>query len=406
VGKKISVPGSWWNGMSEEDRQKTYECIVVWYDAKHQYAKGENQGWWIRPVYEDELYVCGYYHIAHFASAADRPFDYVASDDEDCDRGYISDSDACDTDDTDDGDPPAKKKKKLNKRKEPRQKSSAAKVSEGHFGYAVPIDQLPDDEADIRRTVEAHAGVYKKTLPAGHANAGKAGYLVEPQGWVSAPADNIEPLEECTEDGGIRLRRRFSAQEAQALTILDSWKLCHPKEARDCAVKYTQLYYTVADQMGKKATASGSKWPEGGFAEMHYIGYCAVLLFMGMIHVPNMDFYWNTDAKAEFRTLRSVMPRDTFWLFRRMLHFSDPRTKVGRGDYSQPPPPGYDVLYNWRKMQEAFNGAWSSLVTLSKWLAFDEMMIKLAMDSSLQRRQPNKPIRDGVQAYAVCCGRE
>ena len=30
------------------------------------------------------------------------------------------------------------------------------------------------------------------------------------------------------------------------------------------------------------------------------------------------------------------------------------------------------------------------------------MMIKCAMKTSLGRRQPNKPIRDGLQAYAVC----
>ena len=57
-------------------------------------------------------------------------------------------------------------------------------------------------------------------------------------------------------------------------------------------------------------------------------------------------------------------------------------------------------------MQEHFNAAWLSLVFVTMWLTFDEMMIKCAMQTKLSRRQPNKPaIRDGLQSYSVCASK-
>jgi hypothetical protein len=84
-------------------------------------------------------------------------------------------------------------------------------------------------------------------------------------------------------------------------------------------VENTQEYYEHAERLGKKVTVGDAKWPEGGFTEDMYIGYCAVILFMGLIHVPAMEFYWNTDDRAQFKMLRSIMPRELLQLFRTVL---------------------------------------------------------------------------------------
>ena len=89
------------------------------------------------------------------------------------------------------------------------------------------------------------------------------------------------------------------------------------------SVVNTQEYYEHAARLGKSLKVSNVEWPEGGFTEAHYIGYCAVILFMGLIHCPSMEFYWNTDDRAAFKDLRSIMRRDQFKLFRKFLHFSD-----------------------------------------------------------------------------------
>ena len=395
------MPGTWWHGIPAEEKLKIYPCTVNRYKAKHKFEKGTHQCWFIQPDEEEDEFECGYYDICHFLDRDDRPHDYVDSEDENCDRGHISDSEGEETEDTDEDDPPSKKKKKIAKRKE-RVEQTKDRVShvEGHFNYAVPSSDLPPDQAKIRRTVEAHAGVYKKTLPADHANAGKPGYLVEPVGWRTTPDPTVAAVNECASNGH-KLVKEYTEAEKHAWTIYDSWLLTHPQTARECAVENTQIYYENAEILGKSTVLNNSKWPEEGFQESHYIGYCAIMMLMGLVHVPCMEFYWNTDDRANFNLLRSIMPRDTFKLFRRFMHFSDPQHKVGRGDRSQPPPEGYDIIYNWREMQDHFNEAWSSLVTVSKWLAFDEMMIKLSMNTALSRRQPNKPIRDGIQCYSV-----
>ena len=48
-------------------------------------------------------------------------------------------------------------------------------------------------------------------------------------------------------------------------------------------------------------------------------------------------------------------------------------------------------------MVDKFNTVWSSLVELPRCLTLDEMMIKLCMHLEILRRQPDKPIRDGIQ---------
>ena len=87
-----------------------------------------------------------------------------------------------------------------------------------------------------------------------------------------------------------------------------------------------------------------------------------------------------------------------FMMIRHYLHFADARKKALRGDRSMPAPPGYDPIYNFRPLMDGFNTAWSSAATLSEYLTIDEKMVKLAMHIGLSRRQPNKPIRDGLQA--------
>jgi hypothetical protein len=81
-------------------------------------------------------------------------------------------------------------------------------------------------------------------------------------------------VKECTA-GDIKLLRRYTAKQAREWTEYDSWKLCHPKAARDCAVKWTQDYYEHSDRVGKKIPYEGKQhWPEDGFEEKHYIGKC------------------------------------------------------------------------------------------------------------------------------------
>ena len=139
-------------------------------------------------------------------------------------------------------------------------------------------------------------------------------------------------------------------------------------------------------------------WPEGGLTRAHYDAYIATVAAMGLVRLPNIYAYWSTNGdRFLVPFVRRTLTRDMFMMIRHYLHFADARKKVMRGDRSKPAPPGYDPIYNFRPVMDSFNAAWSSLATLSEYLTIDEKMIKLAMHIGLSRRQPNKPIRDGLQ---------
>jgi hypothetical protein len=140
------------------------------------------------------------------------------------------------------------------------------------------------------------------------------------------------------------------------------------------------MTYDIEVAAGRKKTNAGKlKWT--AVTERDYVGYLAVLIFTSLVRLPDMQDYWaNCSGRLECPTVRAIMSVKRFWLWRRFLYFADRRHKVGRGDYSQPAPPGYDILHNWRTMQELHNKSksWLSMVMVAKKLALDEMMTKCA----------------------------
>ena len=140
----------------------------------------------------------------------------------------------------------------------------------------------------------------------------------------------------------------------------------------------------------------------GGITEDHYLGYLAIIGFMGLVRCRAMEWHWSTGKRMHHFFVRRIMPYKFFLLMRRFLHFNDSEKKVPRGDRALDPPADYDQIYNFRPIMNACNGAWILLVSIVSNLAYDEQMVKCAMHTKLSRRQPNKPIRDGFQIFALC----
>ena len=218
-------------------------------------------------------------------------------------------------------------------------------------------------------------------------------------------------------------------------TMLDSLRVCWPVIALVAA--QSNLYYDQETALwgdddeemddeqdedavprGKKPTLGSAKWPtremnmatgemEGGITELMYLGYCGIIIFMGIVRCRDMSWHWCTNvSRMQHALVRSIMPREFFLLMRRFLHFADSSKKIPRGDRSQPPPKGYDMIFNFRPVMDACNVAWVALVCVVGSLAYDEQMVKMTMHTGLGRRQPNKPIKYGFQIYviAAACG--
>ena len=231
----------------------------------------------------------------------------------------------------------------------------------------------------------------------------KASYKVKPTGWTSSAVEVLAVLVGMTWSGardGAAMRGQFSdstfngptlknplAQgitriKATSWTLLDSLNVVYPIAMREAVAFQSNDYYAYQHELG-----------DAGNVPQTYEYLTSTHRMVDIYH------YWTTNgARFLVPFVRTTLSRHMFMMIRHYLHFADARKKVLRGDRSMPAPPGYDPIYNFRPLMDGFNTAWSSAATLSEYLTIDEKMIKLAMHIGLSRRQPNKPIRDGLQA--------
>ena len=183
---------------------------------------------------------------------------------------------------------------------------------------------------------------------------------------------------------------------------MDSFNKVFPLEMREYAAMHFNKYRDFIHRVRPSDKHCKDKyWPAGGITSKHYDTFIAVNSAMGLIGLKSTRSYWNLGDRFSVPFVRRAVSRDFYELMKRYAHFNDADQKVLRGDRNQPPPQGYDILYNFRPMMDKFNACWSSLMELPRTLCLDEKMIKLAMRTLLSRRQPNKPIRDGVQVYCL-----
>lgn len=277
VGKAVSVPGKWWGkGLAKEKHEDIFVGTIDGYYHKFKFKKALHQCWVIDIQGDPEMYPCSYYDVCHFVDKAERPCDYVASDDEDGERGEIGEDD----DNAYLSEDEAPKERKV---QQPWGEGPRA-LNTTHFSYAVPSDKLPAEEREIRRSIERLHGIWKEKWADESEKDGtkmqKTGYVTghEPKGWSTTP-NGADPPYDCVSSGEMQLTRVYTRQQAEEWTEYDSWELCHPKAARDVAVEWTQDYYESSIKVGKKPPYEGkTNWPEdkedgsGGFQEEHYIG--------------------------------------------------------------------------------------------------------------------------------------
>jgi hypothetical protein len=404
VGKTIKVPGTWWKETHVDDMSKTFLCKVVRYRPKFKYATiltGRTSKatwapvWFIKaPDGPTEFPMC-WTDVVSMMDEKDRPIDVnddeilepamlVPAQDEEKEEEEEEGEGAGGTNSSSRERPKGVGKNVYNK-----DKAKDVAVLE-HDGYSA------GEVEAFSWVIDAH-GVPAK---------GDANIPPDQRMWkkTADPSWKREKLRGESEE--IKLKHVPSRAKLKAgWTVMDSFFLAYPKAARQQAVECTNLYFDIETAAGrKKPKYDGVRFKPA--TERRFAGYLAVLIFMSLVHLPETSDYWYTGTdRVRCDNVRSIMSSQEWWLWRRFLYFADRRAKVGRGDYSKPPPAGYDILHNWRPMQEHFNEAWLSLVFVTMWLTFDEMMIKCAMQTKLSRRQPNKPIRDGLQSYSVCASK-
>ena len=295
-------------------------------------------------------------------------------------------------------------------------RSKSSKKTEIEYDDSRPGAEIADEVNELVTKLHGEKGGTGDDLELLGAKKKVAKYKVAPTGWMCLAAKvKAALLGVCfsgVKDGaadlaftGPKLRnpvaQGITRNTASTWRLVDSFNLVFPVVSREEYAAQTTDYRDYQLELGEEGNIAKTYeylWPEGGLTRAHYDAYIATVAAMGLVRLPNIYNYWSTNGdRFLVPFVRRTLTRDMFMMIRHYLHFADARKKVMRGDRSKPAPPGYDPIYNFRPVMDSFNAAWSSLATLSEYLTIDEKMIKLAMHIGLSRRQPNKPIRDGLQ---------
>ena len=413
-GETIRPYGDWWQGTAEEEKKQQHRCTIVGYVLEFTHGNGDvHPAYIIEVVKEPGIFWpmrCG--DVKRLLPQ--RVATGAASDDETLGRDGVDDP-------------------HLTGERSGRKKGAAAaarRVANGPRPGDVWSAEVVAAVIKLHGTAEDTQETFDEET--GQVTGKKSGRIGT--GW--ADAENARPHKEvCAqprgrprlkEDGGVP-RERFTAPSNRRdgaagsvqWTMLDSFLLCWlvaSMVAEQTSTYYDQEQdrYAASWDDDKKEYTARSKKPsighshfptgaagEGAMTEALYFGYLAIVGFFGMIRCRDMSWHWAVNGRWAHNFVRGIMPFHLFLLIRRFLHFNDSSKKVPRGDPAQPAPPGYDMIFNFRPVMDACNVAWTALVCLTFNLTYDEQMVLCAMHTKLSRRQPNKPIRDGMQARSL-----
>ena len=137
------------------------------------------------------------------------------------------------------------------------------------------------------------------------------------------------------------------------------------------------------------------------FSAFSILAFLAILIFAAVCGVRDVLMFWSKPGHSKGLNVpwvQNSMPRDTFLLHRRFLHFVDNSRLPGVGARGREP------LQKIRAVISHFSRKFKQMWRLGKKVAADEGMIRYTGRAIPQIRQymPNKPIKVGIKVYCLC----
>ena len=117
-------------------------------------------------------------------------------------------------------------------------------------------------------------------------------------------------------------------------------------------------------------------------------GFIALILNMGIIHLPDIESYWKTSWVCQVPFFRDILPRDRFQEIFWMLHAGTPGVTARKVDKIKPL---LDILLP--RFQELYRP--------SQNLAIDETMVGFRGRFGSLQYMPQKPTKWGIKAFTL-----
>ena len=136
------------------------------------------------------------------------------------------------------------------------------------------------------------------------------------------------------------------------------------------------------------------KWRETTVTEMKK--FFALVIAMGLLTQMDVSEYWTVNPVTATPFFPSVMSRDRFLLLLTFIHLNDNKEYIPRGTE------GHDPLFKLGPLYHRILARFRSVYSPHQALAIDESMVAWHGNLSFRVYSPDKPVKYGLKAYALC----
>lgn len=181
-------------------------------------------------------------------------------------------------------------------------------------------------------------------------------------------------------------------------TPIDIFSHFFDNEVLDLLVTQTNLYYEQYIQMKGgvetlPAFARARSWTPVSVPELKV--FIAVVLYMGLVRLPNYDMYWSKDDLINLQSLSSYMTRDRFYNILAFFHAND--------NVNEPPRdhPDYNPGYKVDRLANLLITKWQRAYTPNRELSVDETLVPFKGRTKLLQYIPSKPHKWGIKVWTL-----
>ena len=147
---------------------------------------------------------------------------------------------------------------------------------------------------------------------------------------------------------------------------------------------------SATNQCGRSKESEQQPWQDTDVREMKALFGC--IMYMGLVHLPDLDMYWKESSPVDFVTSR--FPRNRF----RQLYFALSTSTTHASTAAAESKKNLSAILPFTR---ALNKRFSSLLVPGSNLCVDETMIKFRGTHTAIQSMPKKPIRIGFKCWAL-----
>ena len=179
-------------------------------------------------------------------------------------------------------------------------------------------------------------------------------------------------------------------------TPLQLFKQYFNREVVDTLVRNTNAHAAKQEENGKKF-----KWTP--LDSRKFYAFIALLVFMGMVRVPQVQDYWANDHFFGQEFCKTTMSRLDFMSVLWNIHLSDPEEDEENDRRKRANDPRYDNLHKLKPLIDQIAGSCQRLYVPRRNISIDERMVASKARIGIKQYMKDKPSKWGYKLWIAAC---